>query len=158
MNPTTHEQQGGRIPKALQAVFLASNRGNDVHKPPPKKVAFKVFFSSFYNKSDNMVDDDATTTSTRKKIVKRTKSDLMKNVFGRKAPSRSKSESSSTVSSNPSTMTEIMVRFKLETSVSWNFQNVLTQMFHFMLFFWLASHYSARDNTSGSTVSARLFR
>jgi hypothetical protein len=34
---------GGRIPASLQAVFLASNRGHEVHTPPPRKVAFKVF-------------------------------------------------------------------------------------------------------------------
>lgn len=34
---------GSRIPKTLQAVFLASNRGRDVHKPPPEHVANKVF-------------------------------------------------------------------------------------------------------------------
>jgi hypothetical protein len=38
----------GRIPATLQAVFLASNRGNDVHKPPPQKVAYKVFFRSLF--------------------------------------------------------------------------------------------------------------
>jgi len=36
-----------RIPAALQAVFLASNRGKDVHKPPPEKVANKVFFGNW---------------------------------------------------------------------------------------------------------------
>jgi hypothetical protein len=38
---------GSRIPKTLQAVFLASNRGNDVHKPPPKQVAFRTFFRNW---------------------------------------------------------------------------------------------------------------
>jgi hypothetical protein len=33
----------GRIPATLQAVFLASNRGNEVNKPPPAKVASKVY-------------------------------------------------------------------------------------------------------------------
>jgi hypothetical protein len=32
-----------RIPQSLQAVFIASNRGNDVTQPPPGKVASKVF-------------------------------------------------------------------------------------------------------------------
>jgi hypothetical protein len=41
---------GGRIPKTLQAVFLASNRGNEVYKPPPKQVAFKTFFRSIMGK------------------------------------------------------------------------------------------------------------
>lgn len=32
-----------RIPRDLQTVFLASNRGEDVHKPPASNVASKVF-------------------------------------------------------------------------------------------------------------------
>jgi hypothetical protein len=35
---------GPRIPALLQAVFLSSNRGNDVHEPPPNRVAHRVFF------------------------------------------------------------------------------------------------------------------
>jgi hypothetical protein len=37
----------GRIPATLQAVFLASNRGRDVNKPPPQKVASKVYFRNW---------------------------------------------------------------------------------------------------------------
>ncbi len=37
----------GRIPATLQAVFLASNRGREVNKPPPAKVASKVFFRNW---------------------------------------------------------------------------------------------------------------
>lgn len=44
------KSDGGRIPKTLQAVFLASNRGNDVDKPPPKQVAFKVFLRTWLGK------------------------------------------------------------------------------------------------------------
>lgn len=36
-----------RIPSTLQAVFLASNRGNVVNTPPPRQVAFKTFRSWF---------------------------------------------------------------------------------------------------------------
>jgi hypothetical protein len=36
-----------RIPNTLQAVFLASNRGREVHKPPPEKVAYKVYFRNW---------------------------------------------------------------------------------------------------------------
>ena len=43
---TTHSG-GSRIPLALQAVFLASNRGKDVVKPPPSKMAHKTFFRSW---------------------------------------------------------------------------------------------------------------
>jgi hypothetical protein len=37
-----------RIPATLQSVFLASNRGNEVHKPPPDNVAYKVFFRNWF--------------------------------------------------------------------------------------------------------------
>lgn len=41
-----HERgEGSRIPKSLQAVFIASNRGAEVVKPPPRKSAFKMFTS-----------------------------------------------------------------------------------------------------------------
>lgn len=36
-----------RIPTTLQAVFLASNRGNEVHKPPPDSAANKVYFRNW---------------------------------------------------------------------------------------------------------------
>jgi hypothetical protein len=39
---------GQRIPKALQAVFLASNRGQEVHKPPPNNTANKVFVRNWF--------------------------------------------------------------------------------------------------------------
>jgi hypothetical protein len=37
----------GRIPATLQAVFLASNRGREVNKPPPASVASKVYFHNW---------------------------------------------------------------------------------------------------------------
>jgi hypothetical protein len=43
VDSSTTELGGGRIPASLQAVFLASNRGKEVNKPPPRQVAFKVF-------------------------------------------------------------------------------------------------------------------
>jgi hypothetical protein len=39
--------QGGRIPQALQAIFLESNRGEEVHKPPSAGISFKVFTKWF---------------------------------------------------------------------------------------------------------------
>lgn len=36
-----------RIPSTLQAVFLASNRGSEVHKPPPKRDADRTYFRGF---------------------------------------------------------------------------------------------------------------
>jgi hypothetical protein len=41
------QKKQSRIPVALQAVFLASNRGKEVHKPPPEKAANKVFFRNW---------------------------------------------------------------------------------------------------------------
>lgn len=40
---STRRGNGMRIPRSLQAVFVTSNRGRDVNKPPPQKVAYKVF-------------------------------------------------------------------------------------------------------------------
>ena len=37
-----------RIPQALQMVFLASNRGKEVHKPPPSSLGSKVFFRNWF--------------------------------------------------------------------------------------------------------------
>jgi hypothetical protein len=47
MNDQSNPSRQGRIPATLQAVFLASNRGRDVNKPPPAKVASKVFFRNW---------------------------------------------------------------------------------------------------------------
>jgi hypothetical protein len=46
-NQAPNPSRQGRIPATLQAVFLASNRGRDVNKPPPAKVASKVFFRNW---------------------------------------------------------------------------------------------------------------
>jgi hypothetical protein len=43
MNSSSHSSgKGGRIPAALQAIFLASNGGQEVNEPP-KNLGFKVF-------------------------------------------------------------------------------------------------------------------
>jgi hypothetical protein len=44
---SARQQRPSRIPASLQAVFLASNRGSDVHAPPPERVAYKVFFRNW---------------------------------------------------------------------------------------------------------------
>ena len=41
------KESHGRIPLALQAVFLAGNRGEEVHVPPPGNAAFRVFQTMF---------------------------------------------------------------------------------------------------------------
>lgn len=45
--PRHEECFNQRIPTSLQAVFLASNRGNSVHKPPPGKAASTTFRRSW---------------------------------------------------------------------------------------------------------------
>jgi hypothetical protein len=37
-----------RIPSTLQAVFLSSNRGKDVRKPPPEKIASKMLSRNWF--------------------------------------------------------------------------------------------------------------
>ena len=63
------KQSHGRIPLALQAVFLASNRGEEVHTPPPGKVAFRMFQSMFqrgnYNKTPSPPPTTTTTTANK---------------------------------------------------------------------------------------------
>jgi hypothetical protein len=60
--PQTARSRQSRIPSTLQAVFLASNRGKDVHKPPPEKAGSKVFFSNwfFQKKTDSKKMEDKT--------------------------------------------------------------------------------------------------
>jgi len=41
---TNNHARQGRIPTALQTVFLASNRGKEVNKPPPNKAGVNNWF------------------------------------------------------------------------------------------------------------------
>ena len=61
-----NQHRSPRIPLSLQQVFLASNRGAIVDKPPPDRVAFKVFFRSFFSckaESSNSNKRNATSAS-----------------------------------------------------------------------------------------------
>jgi hypothetical protein len=49
-----------RIPIALQVVFLASNRGEEVHAPPPGNIAFRMFKSIFQNQGSSKKLDPRT--------------------------------------------------------------------------------------------------
>jgi hypothetical protein len=53
MNTSGHSRRG-RIPLALQAVFLASNGGEEVDVPP-KNLGFKVFSRMLGNKTKNQM-------------------------------------------------------------------------------------------------------
>ena len=52
-----------RIPLSLQAVFLSSNRGHEVHKPPPDQSAFKTLTRRFIRKRSARDLTVATATS-----------------------------------------------------------------------------------------------
>ncbi|GKY93003.1 hypothetical protein MPSEU_000268800 [Mayamaea pseudoterrestris] len=63
-----------RIPASLQAVFLTSNRGEEVHKPPPDQSAFKVFTRRFIRKrsggkSVNEPSSDTSKASPRQQLI-----------------------------------------------------------------------------------------
>jgi hypothetical protein len=62
----------GRIPATLQAVFLASNRGREVNKPPPASVASKVFFRNWlFQRQPESKEEEV--PSLKKKKVKKVK-------------------------------------------------------------------------------------
>jgi hypothetical protein len=71
----------GRIPATLQAVFLASNRGRDVYKPPPAKAASKVFFHNWLfqrQAESNKKDGPSFKKKKVKKLTKKAKQESPK--------------------------------------------------------------------------------
>jgi hypothetical protein len=67
----TTKPSHGRIPLELQAVFLASNRGEEVHTPPPGNIAFRMFQSIFQrgnNKSQPVTAPAPASAPTPKNI------------------------------------------------------------------------------------------
>lgn len=54
---TREGTSGSRIPATLQMVFLTSNRGKTVNKPPPERVAYKVFLGNWVFKAKNRPKD-----------------------------------------------------------------------------------------------------
>lgn len=66
-----------RIPFTLQAVFLASNRGKDVHKPPPENAGSKVFKKNWFlqrqakEKKNKLKTEGSPAESPAKKTDKR---------------------------------------------------------------------------------------
>jgi Ankyrin repeats (many copies) len=65
--------EGSRIPASLQAVFLASNRGADVSRPPPQKSAFRMFSSrkTWFGKSEKNDPADLVKPGLKKKASKK---------------------------------------------------------------------------------------
>jgi hypothetical protein len=70
------------IPATLQAVFLASNRGKEVNKPPPASVASKVFFHNWLiqRQTESKERDVPSSLKTKKvkKLKKKTKQESPK--------------------------------------------------------------------------------
>jgi hypothetical protein len=62
-----------RIPLGLQAVFLASNRGKEVHMPPPEKAASKTFTRNWLFQGLRSIG--TTNTSTRRTKGSRSRQD-----------------------------------------------------------------------------------
>jgi hypothetical protein len=85
MNATqdNNRSRQGRIPATLQAVFLASNRGKEVNKPPPAAVASKVFFRNWlFQRQTGATKEKAGLFSVKKnKKSKRSKNQLKKPVL-----------------------------------------------------------------------------
>jgi len=55
-----------RIPIALQAVFMASNCGANVDKPPPEQAAYKVFLRNwFHQKKSNSQKSSCESSNTK---------------------------------------------------------------------------------------------
>jgi ankyrin repeat protein len=77
-----NSRQQARIPATLQAVFLASNRGEEVNKPPPASVASKVFFHNwlFQRQAESNESDVPSFLKTKKvkKLKKKTKQESPK--------------------------------------------------------------------------------
>jgi hypothetical protein len=98
----------GRIPATLQAVFLASNRGKDVNKPPPEKAASKVYFRNWLFQRQAGSKDKrgslfaGSNKNKKTKKSKKTKGQPMPSVVKLPKPNVSKVPSSSTVRSENS--------------------------------------------------------
>jgi hypothetical protein len=60
--PPSTKLRKSRIPLALQAVFLASNRGHDVHEPPPAQTANRSF-GRFWKRRGAMTGPKPTATA-----------------------------------------------------------------------------------------------
>ena len=64
-------QSQERIPVTLQNVFLASNRGKEVHKPPPGNIASRTFSRLLsFRKKKKSVDDSLHSVSSRRQQKK----------------------------------------------------------------------------------------
>ena len=81
-------QEKSRVPRTLQAVFLASNRGCEVKRAPPNRVSSRIFRTFFSKRSDSKkleekVEKDENTPPTDieiPRLVRRTTSGEAKKV------------------------------------------------------------------------------
>ena len=57
---------GGRIPASLQAIFMASNQGQEVYTPPADNSAFKVYGLSSKDKKKPLLAKFASSSGVKK--------------------------------------------------------------------------------------------
>ena len=108
----TTEPAPSRIPLALQAVFLASNRGKDVNKPPPEKAASKTFTRNW------MFQGLGRATRSRRTKGQRTKQERGLNKisqFGRNLRGRTKTSSDGSHTSAGSMNEEPVAQIRSKT-------------------------------------------
>ncbi|GAX24216.1 hypothetical protein FisN_4Lu592 [Fistulifera solaris] len=99
------QNKQGRIPLALQAVFLASNRGKEVHKPPPEKAANKVFFRNW------LFQKASTSISRGKKSQIVQTADVKAPTETKKRPALRKTDSTDNLL-NPQAYMDAMLRYR----------------------------------------------
>jgi ankyrin repeat protein len=73
---TMAEVRGPRIPMALQQVFLASNRGKEVNKPPPGGVAVKVFKRTWFWQKKSSITRSGSSSHSKKDKDKKSRNPL----------------------------------------------------------------------------------
>jgi hypothetical protein len=91
MNSSSHSSRRGRIPAALQAIFLASNGGQEVNVPP-KNLGFKVFSRILGGKSKAQVYDRSVVleSSPENDEVSQLCPPFSSSIFNRKKPRNSR--------------------------------------------------------------------
>mmetsp|Transcript_7906 Transcript_7906/g.15323 ORF Transcript_7906/g.15323 Transcript_7906/m.15323 type:complete len:403 (-) Transcript_7906:58-1266(-) len=95
--------KGPRIPEALQQVFLASNRGKEVHKPPPGGLAVKVYKRTWFWQKKSSYTKDINPAAEAKKDKSSKSKDKSKSLFSKK---KKKSKGSSTCSGSTCSSTK----------------------------------------------------
>ena len=92
--------KGPRIPEALQQVFLASNRGKEVHKPPPGGLAVKVYKRTWFWQKKSSYTNGFHSVADAKKDKSSKIKDKSKSLFSKKKSKGSSSTCSGSTCSS----------------------------------------------------------